>query len=89
MVHKYVSGFDRERAATRAAMFCLRVPEHLEGGADELLTEVDRCSFYKLHTVFVYNHGHTVLFKNPAGVRKHRLRHRERLNSILTCSIDY
>lgn len=80
---KHVSNFDRERAATRAAMFCLWVPENLEGGADELLTKVKRCSFNKLQTLLIYNHTNAILLKNPAGVQTHRYRDRCQSLSIL------
>lgn len=68
---KQVSNFDGERAATRAAVFCLRVSEHQEGGADELPAEVKRGSFHKLQTLLVYYHAHAVLLENPAEVRRH------------------
>lgn len=84
VMQKQVSDLDRERAATRAAVFGLRVSEHLEGGADELLTKVKRRSFHKLQTLLIYYHSHAVPLENPAGVHTDK-----ETQFILTWPSDY
>lgn len=45
-------------------MIRLRVFEHLEGGADQLLTEVHSGPLYKLQTLLVNDDAHSPLLKH-------------------------
>ena len=45
-------------------MISLRVLQHLEGGADQLLTEVHSGSFDKLQAVLVHDNPHPSLLKH-------------------------
>lgn len=46
-------------------MIGLRILEHEEGGADQLLGEVHSGSFHKLQAVLVHNDAHSSLLKHP------------------------
>lgn len=46
-------------------MISLRVLEHKESGADQLLAEVHGGSFNKLQTVLIHNDAHSSLLKHP------------------------
>lgn len=48
-------------------MISLRVLEHEEGGADQLLAEVHCGSFYKLQAVLIHNNAHSSLLKHSKG----------------------
>ena len=45
-------------------MISLGILEHLKGGADQLLGEVQRGSFHKLQTVLIHEDAHSSLLKN-------------------------
>lgn len=50
-------------------MIRLRVFEHLEGGADQLLTEVHSGPLHKLQTLLVNDDAHSPLLKHSESKR--------------------
>lgn len=50
-------------------MISLRILEHLEGRANQLLAEVHRGSFHKLQAVLVHDNAHSSLLKHSEEQR--------------------
>lgn len=45
-------------------MISLGILEHLEGGADQLLGEVDSGSFHKFQAILIHNYTHSSLLEH-------------------------
>lgn len=45
-------------------MISLRILEHQEGGADQLMAEVHGGSFHKLQAVLIHDNAHSILLKH-------------------------
>lgn len=58
------SYFNRERTATGATMISLRIFQHLEGGANQLLAKVHSGSFHKFKAVLVHDNTYSFLLKH-------------------------
>lgn len=51
-------------------MISLRILEHQEGGADQLLGEVHRGSFHELQTVLIHDNAHPSLLKHTENAER-------------------
>lgn len=50
-------------------MISLGILEHLEGGADQLLGEVDSGSFHKFQAILIHNYAHSSLLEHSERKR--------------------
>ena len=67
-------------------MISLRILEHLEGGADQLLGEVHSGSFHKIQAVLVHDDAHSSLLKhseNRVTIRSTMMPVKQELHSVV------